>query len=388
MTPAARIAAAIEILDLVIGGAAAERVLTTWARQNRFAGSGDRAALRDHVFDALRRLHSAAAAGGAMTGRAVMLGLLRQQGIDPDVFFTGLGHAPAPLISGERAARPPATPDQMLDCPDWLAPLLRTDLGADFPAIMALLQTRAPVFLRVNIARTTLGQAQAALAAEEIETRPVPLSPTALEVLSNPRRIQQSAPYTTGLVELQDAASQAISDAVPLAPGQRVLDLCAGGGGKTLALAARCPTASFCAHDIDPARMSDLPARAGRAGVSVQMLSPDTLPRSGLFDVVVVDAPCSGSGAWRRGPQGKWLLTPERLTQLGDIQSGVLAQAGRYVAPGGVLAYMTCSLISAENCAQVDRFLTDRSDWRLSARKNLTPLDGGDGFFLAILGRS
>lgn len=387
MTPAARIAAAIEILDQVIDGAPAERVLTTWARQNRYAGSGDRAAVRDHVYDALRRLHSSAAFGGAMTGRGVMLGLLRQQEVPVETLFTGIGHAPPPLSDAEMQPSAPPGPDQAVDCPSWLAPQLRSDLGDDFVPVMARMQCRAPVFLRVNIARTSLAKAQAALAAEGIETRPAPLSPTALEVLSNARRIQQGAAYVTGLVELQDAASQAISDAVPLAPGQRVLDLCAGGGGKTLALAARCPGARYFAHDIDPGRMSDLPARAQRAGAEVALLPPEALRDAAPFDVVLVDAPCSGSGAWRRAPQGKWLLTPERLTALGDIQAQVLAQAAGLVGATGIVVYMTCSLLAVENDAQVRQFVANFPDWQTLRMKTLTALDEGDGFFLAILAR-
>ncbi|NCO22209.1 MAG: RsmB/NOP family class I SAM-dependent RNA methyltransferase [Rhodobacterales bacterium] len=385
MTPAARVSAAIAVLDQVIAGASAERVLTTWARQNRFAGSGDRAAIRDHVFDALRRLRSCAALGGAMSGRAVMIGLLRQQGTDPDTLFNGISHAPRPLSDDERVIPQPTDADTLLDCPAWLAPQLHMDLGADFAPVMARLQTRAPVFLRVNLSRSTIAAARAALLRDGIDTRPASLSPSALEVLSNPRRVQHSAPYTSGLVELQDVASQAISDAVPVRHAQRVLDLCAGGGGKSLALAARCPDAVYYAHDRDPGRMTDLPARAARAGARVNLISPDALAAADGFDVVVVDAPCSGSGAWRRAPQGKWLLTPAGLQKLCETQAMLLRHAASLVAPGGTLAYMTCSLLDIENAAQIGEFISDASDWRVSVQRKLTPLDGGDGFYLAVL---
>ena len=183
MTPAGRVAAAIEILDLWLGGEPAERALTNWARANRFAGSGDRAAIRDHVYDAIRCRRSFAAIGGAETGRGLMIGALRSAGADIEGIFTGQGHAPPPL-SPEEIAAPPAIDDPLvrLDCPDWLAPRLRASLGDDFAPAMRLLQSRAPVFLRVNIARTTREEARAALAAEGIATIPHSLSGTALEV--------------------------------------------------------------------------------------------------------------------------------------------------------------------------------------------------------------
>ncbi|WP_226780807.1 RsmB/NOP family class I SAM-dependent RNA methyltransferase [Oceaniglobus trochenteri] len=388
MTPGARVAAAIEIMDMVLAGDAAERVLTTWARQNRFAGSGDRAAIRDHVFDALRCLASATALGGAETGRGVMLGLLRLQGQDPDAFFTGLGHAPAPLTEAERILPPAPEGEVALDCPAWLSPQLRASLGDDFAPAMTLLQSRAPLFLRVNQAKGDLETARATLAAEGVETRPVDLAPFALEVVTNPRRVQNGTAFKTGLVEIQDAASQAIAQAVPLAPGQRVLDFCAGGGGKSLALVARCPGALCFAHDVDAGRMSDLPARAARAGAVITPLATGDLAQEARFDVVVVDAPCSGSGAWRRSPQHKWALTAGRLSELCTLQAGILEQAAALVAPGGTLAYMTCSLLDAENGDQISRFTAQSRDFRVTRQHRLTPLDGGDGFFLAILTRT
>ncbi|HDR29936.1 MAG TPA: RsmB/NOP family class I SAM-dependent RNA methyltransferase, partial [Rhodovulum sp.] len=238
MTPAARIAAAIGLLDAWLAGAPVERLLTTWGRQNRYAGAKDRAAIRDLVFDALRCRRSFAALGGSATGRGLMLGLLRADGIAPGTIFTGEGHVPPPLTAAEQAVPPADLPEEIAcDCPDALAAVLRDSLGADFLPVMQALRQRAPVFLRANLRRTTRDKAAAALASEGIETRPHPLSPTALEVTANARRVQQSRAWREGLVELQDAASQAVADLMPLPEGGRVLDFCAGGGGKTLALA-------------------------------------------------------------------------------------------------------------------------------------------------------
>ena len=237
------------------------------------------------------------------------------------------------------------------------------------------------MFLRVNARRATPAQAQAALADEGIETAPHPLSPHALQVTAGARKIAQAGAYLAGMVELQDAASQAVIDALPLADGMRVLDYCAGGGGKTLAMAAQARLSLF-AHDASPARMRDLPARAKRAGAKVTLTET---PR-GPYDLVLADVPCSGSGSWRRAPEGKWLLTPEKLAQLVDLQGEILRKAAGLVRPGGVLAYATCSMLAVENGAQVDGFLA-AGGWSQVTRRSLTPLDGADGFFIAVLRR-
>lgn len=384
MTPAARYAAAIDILDRIQSGEVAERALTNWARSHRFAGSKDRAAIRDHVFDVLRCKASAALAGGGAGGRALVAGSLRLQGVDPATIFTGEGFAPDPLSEAERAALPHALPDDIaqLDWPDWLRDQLASDLGADFDAISEAMRARAPVFLRVNLAKTDRDRAIAALAKDGIEATPHPLAATALELGAGARRIQQAAAYKDGLVELQDAASQAAIASVPLGPGERVLDYCAGGGGKALALAAACPEALIAAHDIDAGRMRDLPARAKRAGAKVSLRAPGD-PGTG-YDLVLVDAPCSGSGTWRRTPDAKWRLSAARLSELVALQSEILDAARGFVAPGGRLVYMTCSLLTVENGAQIANFAM-RHGCEVLSQRQITPLSGGDGFFVAHL---
>lgn len=386
MTPAARIAAAIEILDQHLAGTPAEKALTAWARRARFAGSKDRAAIRDHVFDALRRKRSLAALGGAMTGRGLMLGALKAGGQDPQDLFTGQGHAPAPLTAQEQAAGAPPQGLAALDCPDWLAPQLQASLGADFEPVCTALQHRAPVWLRVNSAKATRQQAAESLAADGIATRPSDQSNFALEVTENPRKLQSSKAYQEGLVELQDLGSQILVDLLPLGAGMRVLDYCAGGGGKLLAMGARADLTLY-AHDAAPRRMRDLSARAARAGLSPSVLETNQVAGTGPYDLVLCDAPCSGSGAWRRAPEGKWALTPERLLDLQGIQSEILSETAPYVAKLGSLAYMTCSLLQAENDDRIDAFLSAHPDWHCTLRHRLTPLDGSDGFFVALLSR-
>lgn len=386
MQPAARLSAAIEILDDILEGQPSEKALTNWARGSRYAGSKDRAAVRDHVFDALRCKRSFAELGGAETGRGIVLGLLRTQGIAPADMFTGEGHAPAPISEAEAAHSAVPQGNAALDIPDWIVPQMQVSLGDDFAPVCIALQSRAPVYLRVNMLKTNVDQAMAALAAEEILTRPHPLSPTALEVTQNPRRVHLSAPYKDGHVELQDAASQAVVDLLPLKADSRVLDYCAGGGGKVLALAARVP-AQYFAHDVKAERMRDLPARAERAGVEVSLLDTDAVTDHAPYDLVLCDVPCSGSGAWRRSPAGKWSLTKEKLADLMKTQAGILRAAAELVAPDGALVYTTCSLLDAENSGQIDSFLFSNPDWICRAQKRFAPLEGGDGFFFAHLTR-
>ncbi|WP_413873589.1 RsmB/NOP family class I SAM-dependent RNA methyltransferase [Albidovulum sp.] len=390
MTPGARIAAAIEILDGVIAGRPAEPALTGWARSHRFAGARDRAAIRDLVFDALRCRRSALAraGGGAESGRALMIGRAAAAGGDPAAVFSGAGYGPAPLDAEERGrlAAAAAVPELVaLDCPDWIAPALRRALGPDFAAVLARMRERAPVFLRVNAGRSSREAAMAALAADGIVTRPEENLSFALEVTENAPKIKMAAAYLRGLVELQDLSPQAAVEALPLHPGLRVLDYCAGGGGKALAIAAR-GVAQVTAHDADPRRMADLPARAARAGVGIKTATAAALAGR-RFDLVLADVPCSGSGTWRRTPDAKWRLTQARVDELCRVQAEILGRAAALVEPGGDLAYMTCSLLDAENRAQVDAFLGRAPAWRLVAERLHTPLSGGDGFYSALLTR-
>ena len=251
---------------------------------------------------------------------------------------------------------------------------------------MRLMKDRAPVFLRINTRKASRDDVQSALLAEGIENRPHPLSDTALEATSNQRRIKNSAPFRNGLVELQDAASQFVADHVPLDERTRILDYCAGGGGKALAFAAR-GAGEVIAHDIDFNRMSDIPDRAKRAGARIALAATDDLTVKSPFDVVFCDAPCSGSGAWRRSPEAKWALTEARLAELTATQASILDQAAKLVAPNGTLAYATCSLLHDENRGQIDAFLERTPGWELQTDYRLTPLDGGDGFYLALLTR-
>ncbi|OWU83454.1 SAM-dependent methlyltransferase [Oceanicola sp. 22II-s10i] len=385
MTPEARIAAAAEVLDRILDGTSATQALLAWGRASRFAGSGDRNAVRDHVYDALRRRRSAAARGGGLTGRGLMIGLLREAGQDPAKFLTGMGHALQPPDAAEAERwRDPEPGAEALDLPDWLAERFRDALGDDWQTAAETLRLRAPVYLRVNLAKIERDQAVVELAASGVTSVPSPVSRTALKVSEGARRIAQTAAYTEGRVELQDLASQRIAEDLPLSDGLRVLDYCAGGGGKALAIAALMRGDIAC-HDIDPRRMADLPARARRAGVRVALVDRAQVDRAAPYDLVLCDAPCSGSGSWRRDPEGKWALTPERLTELMSIQDSILDEAAALVVPGGMLAYATCSVLKEEDEDRVNAFLGRHPGWvcRMARRYGLD--EGGDGFFAAHL---
>ncbi len=385
MTPAARIQASIEILDEILRDVPVEKALTGWARRSRFAGSKDRAAVRDHVFGALRCKRSFAALGGAETGRGLMLGALRAARSDPSDLFTGVGHAPSP-VGEDETGRAFLSDAEQYDIPDWLWPVFQASLQDQAINVAQALQTRAPVHLRVNLIKSDSDRAIAALAADGITARTHDACDTALEVLDGARKVAQSQAFLTGLVELQDAASQAIVADLNLQPGQRVLDYCAGGGGKSLAIAAHVGVEVF-AHDVNPARMRDLPDRAKRAGAQVTILTPDAVRSQAPFDVVLVDAPCSGSGSWRRAPAGKWALTPERLKELSALQLSILEETSGYVSPDGTLAYATCSMLNPENQEVVENFLGSHSGWNMSYQKLWLAAHGTDGFFTAHLTR-
>lgn len=380
MTPAARLQAAIEILDRILDGDAAEQALTGWARRRRFAGSKDRAAVRDHVFDALRNRNSFAEMGGALSGRGLVLGGVRAGGGDPEALFSGAQYAPAALTEEERNL--PEDAGECVDLPDWLWDAFQDSLGPRAAHVETALRQRAPVFLRANLRKASREQAQAGLQRESIETEPHSSAATALKVLSGDRKIRNSQAFRDGLVELQDGASQASAERLQLSDGQKVLDYCAGGGGKSLAMAALAAL-DIHAHDVDPGRMRDIPDRAARAGVRIGQIATRDLSAHAPFDLVLCDAPCSGSGSWRRAPEAKWRLTQDRLDHLVHLQAEIMDAASALVRPGGILAFATCSVLRSENRDQADGFLARHPDWQRIDQSEWYPDEGTDGFFLA-----
>ncbi len=385
MTPNARYAAAIDVLDAILEGDPAEKTLTNWARSNRYAGSKDRAAVRDIVFDCLRQKRSLIYRAGFDGARGLVAGHILAAGQPVADVFTGERFAAGVLSASEQAALEQVTElpsDAMrLDVPDWIYSKLRDSLGDGFEACLIALQTRAPLDLRVNCKKTSLAQVQGNLAKDEIETVAVDQVPNALRVTTNPRRVALSDAYNNGLVEIQDAGSQAIVDALPLEGVTTVLDYCAGGGGKSLAIAARADV-QIDAYDQNSGRMKDLDARAKRAGATVRILRDDPVLSGKTYDLVLLDVPCSGTGAWRRNPDGKWRFGADDLQELLTVQAEILSSAQKLVKTGGVLAYATCSLLNDENEMQASTFLSKYPEWQPGTRKNFLPSAGTDGFFL------
>lgn len=350
MTPAARLGAAVEVLDAVIvaardNGPAADTILTNYFKSRRYAGAKDRRAVRDLVYAAIRLCGER-----PVSGRAAALALAEEQ---PDLLplFGANPHAPAAVEPGEVSAEAGIAPA-------WLLSALSAS-GLDEPAQAALLG-RAPLDLRANRLRTT----RDALLSDLPDAQPLALDPDAIR-LSKSVSVEQLAAFADGAVEVQDAGSQFVARAAGARPGMAVVDLCAGAGGKTLALAAQMANeGQILATDTDRARLSRLAPRAARAGVAIaetRLLDPgrelDALDDwRGRADLVVVDAPCSGTGTWRRNPEARWRLTPEALARLAATQARLLDVGAELVRPGGALTYIVCSLLDAEGGDQIDAF--------------------------------
>ena len=385
MTPGARVSAAIEILDVILAGRAAEQALLRWARRAGYAGSSDRKAIRDHVYQALRCLRSYAELGGSKTGRGLMIGSLRAAGQDVETVFSSDGYAPLRLSPAERrGGHDPASKGAIWNLPDWLVPRFEKSLGSEAENAAIELRNRAPTAVRVNLAKTDAEKAAMSLSRDGINSLPIPGVGTALKIRDVSRSVNASYAYKMGWIELQDSSSQAAMELIHVPECANVLDYCAGGGGKTLALAARA-NASWHAHDISMKRMGDLDARAMRAGVKVRILKPGAAGLAAPYDIVICDAPCSGSGAWRRNPQAKWLLNETHLDELITQQIAILQSAAKLVKKNGLLAYCTCSVLIEENECQVNKFLKAERQWDMERDRRWPISQAGDGFYIACL---
>jgi 16S rRNA (cytosine967-C5)-methyltransferase len=390
MTPAARIEAAIEILEaLKHTDQPADRLLRDWFRTRRYAGSKDRAAVGERVFTIERHRSALAWRMQDDTPRALAIASILKDGVDPATLFTGAGYSPAALTDAEQGAIAATVPDAPLHVQGEYPPFLESELKRAFGdrmlEEMITLQDRAPIDLRVNTLKTTRDAVLAALRDEGRDAQPSARSPVGIRLSEGSAALGRSALFESGAFEFQDEAAQIASALCGAKPGDRVLDLAAGAGGKSLALTALMENeGEIIATDIRPAALEELVRRAVRAGASI--VQP-TREAEGLFDIVLLDSPCSGSGTWRRQPELRWRLTPELLSTRMKTQDELLDRAARHVRPGGRLVYATCSILPCENQDRIAAFRTRHQafepvgeDFLASPHSTNT-----DGFFTAVL---
>ncbi|MBN9598643.1 MAG: RsmB/NOP family class I SAM-dependent RNA methyltransferase [Afipia sp.] len=431
MTPAARLSAAIEVLAAIDAQRIpAQNALKEWGTAHRFAGSGDRAAIAGLVFDVLRRKASSAYLLDSDTPRARLLGMLKlERGLDVDAIAAlcdGGRFAPEPLTDAERQA---LTSRSLLDAPahvagdypEWLDPHLASVFGDDRAMEAAAMASRAPLDLRVNTLKAKREKALASLA--HLGAQPTPWSPLGLRIAlgadaRNPG-IHAEENFIKGGIEVQDEGSQIAALLTAARPGEQVIDMCAGAGGKTLALAAMMQgRGRLIATDRDKRQLAPIHERLSRAGVhNADVRAPkgpdDTLGDiRASADLVVIDAPCTGTGTWRRNPDAKWRMRPGALEIRVRDQVEVLERAAPLVKPGGRIGYITCSVLGQENSAQVADFLKRHPEFAVVPPKEvvgalgergaefaasallspegllMTPRrTGTDGFFVSILRR-
>jgi 16S rRNA (cytosine967-C5)-methyltransferase len=420
MTPAARLSAAIEVLDTIASSRKpADQVLKAWGVAHRFAGSGDRRAIADRVYACLRD-------GGGLGREAVIASLARHDKLSPadiSALFSGQGYAPAALAPDEMARlHALGDEDAPASLPDFIATQLGRTFGKDMPSeVGALLCGRAPLDLRVNGLKSFLATLSAELADSGFSSTPTPYAATGLRLEASAAKLAALDAFKAGRFEVQDEGSQIASWLVGAAPGETVVDYCAGGGGKTLAIGqAMRGEGRLIACDLNPRRLDAITPRLERAGLTADLrrIGPtgDRLEDMlGKADRVLVDAPCSGSGTWRRRPEEAWRLTEDELHTLVRTQKDILRRASALVRPGGRLAYITCSVLAAENADIAAGFAAEHRDFAPlpinqaaqtplltdAARARLAELSSGghtvqlsprrtstDGFFIALFQRS
>jgi 16S rRNA (cytosine967-C5)-methyltransferase len=395
MTPGARLAAAIEVLaDIAARRRPAADTLKDWGLSHRFAGSGDRAGIAGLVYDTLRRRASSAYLMGDDNPRSTALGMLaRERGLDVDAvarLADGTGHSPPRLTDAERshlaAADVSGAPLHVLgDYPEWLDPYLARAFGDERAEEGAALASRAPLDLRANALKATREEAARSLA--DLTPEPTRWSPYGLRIKlradAKSPAVHAEFAYLKGLVEIQDEGSQLTALLANAKPGEQVVDLCAGGGGKTLALAAvMANKGQIYATDDDKRRLAPIHQRLERSGArNVQVRPPKSVGNEladldGRIDLVLIDAPCTGIGAWRRNPDAKWRIRPGALEVRLKEQAETLERAAALVRPGGRIAYITCSVLDEENGAQIRAFTGRHPDFSVEKPADLAGILG------------
>jgi 16S rRNA (cytosine967-C5)-methyltransferase len=406
MTPAARLSAAIEVIEAIeTQRVPASQALKEWGTAHRFAGSGDRAAIAGLTWDVLRRRASSAFLMDADTPRARVLGMLKlERGLGADAIGSlcdGSRFAPEPLSAAEQAALASRTladaPASVAgDYPEWLDAELAAVFGDERVAEATAMASRAPLDLRVNTLKAKPEKMLASLA--HLRATPTPWSPLGLriELTADARNpgVQSEEDFIKGAIEVQDEGSQLAALFSAAKPGEQVIDLCAGAGGKTLALAAMMQgKGRLIATDSDKRQLVPIFERLSRAGVhnaDIRAPKGEADPLAdihGSADLVLIDAPCSGTGTWRRNPDAKWRMRPGALEVRLKDQAAVLERAVPLVKPGGRIAYVTCSVLAGENNGQIQQFLARHPEFAVLPAEQVASVlwDKAEDFLAAAL---
>jgi len=424
MQAPAQLQATIELLDEIAETSyPADRTMASYFKQRRYIGSKDKGVISEYFYTVLRNKLSfeylIEEAGLVPNSRRLAAILIKSLNYDLEDYFNGVGHAPVPLSSGDLEALSnvnisnlEAAPTHVkLNVPEWLAPKLETALGDQFAVEMQATNQQATTDIRVNTLKSTRKQVSHFLAKNNLKPESTPLSPWGLRFDRRMALFGLDA-FKQGWFDIQDEGSQLLAMVSGVEAGQKVVDFCAGAGGKTLAMAAMMQNKGIVyACDVHSKRLEQLSIRAKRAGVHnlrTHVLSSENdkwvKKHKEMADVVLIDAPCSGTGTWRRSPDSRWNLTPEDLQNLVDLQASILQSAQRLVKPGGRLLYATCSLLNEENESQIESFLSKNNNFsevgeffsNFDLDRNLVQIRRGqmrtfpamtatDGFFVAVM---
>ena len=377
----------IEILDMYLEGEKINFVLKKWEVKNRYAGSSDRRKIRDIIFDIIRQKKSCEYVGGGLSGRNFLIGYLKLEGIELESVFNNSKFGPNELTLDERNLVVDVSNllnIYELDYPSWLILIMRRSLTNKFDDVVKILRNRSYVQLRVNVKKITRLNAIIDLQKNNIECEINELCTTALNVLTGAQHILTSSSFANGFVELQDAGSQLISELIKINYDDKVLDMCAGAGGKSLAIACGAKAdATYFAWDVNYDRMKDIEDRAKRAGVNIKKVSK--LSSTPIYNKIIIDAPCSGSGSWRRDPEGKWLLDQEKLESYVKIQKELILKGLKLLSSKGQILFITCSLIDIENNKLIEELISSVGTFKIIKELSLIPSIINDGFYGVVL---
>ena len=393
----ARVNTAISILDNFLVGKNLNSVLSRWAKNNRYAGSSDRESIRNIVFDILRVKKTFTfileKEKQPLNGRALVFLYSVFYSLPLNDIFTGQKYGPEKLNIYERefsgmAMEKNGRGFEIVDnIPDFLLDEFKRSLGSKFNNVMRLLERRAPVSIRVNALKSDTSSVLKLLSLEGVEVKKSKEVKYGIDIIGNPRRLKQIKAFKDGYFEVQDLHSQKIIEDLPINEHTKILDYCAGAGGKILSIASLLKgKGKFFIHDLDKKKLIEADLRAERAGVKLKRLTNENFQKHySTFDYILADVPCSGSGAWRRNPQQKWRITPASMREILKGQILILNDVKDLIKKNGFLFYITCSLLKMENEEVIDRFLIENQNFHLFNKRNMIIDKNGDGFFCAMI---